>query len=55
MKKYRDGTGNICYSSKKYHFTITKNQDNKPILLESVLGVGWITRKHAAELLRRGG
>jgi hypothetical protein len=52
IKKYKDGNHNTCYSTRKYHFTITKEQTKKPVILESVLGCGRITRKHAVVLLR---
>lgn len=53
MKRYKDGNNINCYSTEKYHFTIPKNRDwEKPVLLESILGCGYITRIHAAYLLR---
>lgn len=53
MKRYKDGNNENCYATKRYHFTITKAKKAKPVILESVLGCGMITRDHAALLLKK--
>lgn len=49
---YINENGNKCYLTKNAHFTVLKTKSKKPVILETILGCGHITRIHAAYLLR---
>lgn len=53
MKHYIDQNGDKCYSTRRAHFTVLRITEKKPVILETVIGCGRITRIHAAYLLRK--